>query len=150
MDFRNISYYTFIRQLSAFLNQYGIDIFHCSTGCYVSVIETRQEKTTAMGSNQERHLFGRLRSSLISPKHLIKIKQENIWLPLFYLELLKLSWTVASCFLDNQLQAKCGSGVPALPGSAACNNQVQHLIVGFPLAFVWFRQSFRKLVKAEP
>lgn len=73
-----MSYYTFIRLLSASLNQYGIDIFHCSTGCCVSVTETCQEKTIVVGSNQERHRFGRLRLSLISPQHLIKIKQENI------------------------------------------------------------------------
>ena len=36
-----------------------------------------------MGSNQDRHLFRRVRSSLISPERLTKIKQENIWLPLY-------------------------------------------------------------------
>lgn len=42
------------------------------------------------------------------------------------------------------IQCRC------FPGLVDCNNQVQHLIVRFPPAFVWFRQSFRMPGKARP
>lgn len=95
------------------LNQHGIGILHSSVryGCHVSIMEHQGGKPLWWGRVKTDICLENSGLSHISPKRLLKIRQGNIGLLLFYLELLKRSCAMQSCFLDSSgLSVDQGSG----------------------------------------